>query len=368
MHGDQKRSPRNGWRCAGVAGSGSTRRSSATGAAELEQHESCRRFPPSKRPIVGVVFHCATSQGKSVDVTLTVCTPEIVRLQMCPDPDLKNVKGLLDIKEDWPAVAFTRHGKARICYRSKPVHLRIEFQKNPWKYVVYDKQGAIVLQEHVKDVDTQGNFRGLPARVHHRRREVPQIERNFRARAGRKLLRLRRALHQVQQTRPARQRMGRESLGRRHRRHAQADSVLYEHRRLRYFREHHLPHALRYGQPLRGFLYGSDRRPAPRLLHHLRPHSQAGARSLRRDHRLARVPSEGILRRVVSDQRPHQGRRRARGNCEKIPRTRLAHGLFHFRDPHGVHRPAGRAGHHPASSPPNSASLASRWEFTWRLF
>jgi hypothetical protein len=40
--------------------------------------------------------------------------------------------------------------------------LRIEFQRNPWKYVVYDKQGQIVLQEHVKDVDTQGNFRGFP--------------------------------------------------------------------------------------------------------------------------------------------------------------------------------------------------------------
>ncbi len=130
-------------------------------AGELEQHEHLQAISSFEKTVVGVVFHCATSQGKSIDVTLTVCTPEIVRLQMCPDPALKNIKGLLDIKEDWPAVAFTVTEKPE-SVSVETGSLRIEFQKNPWKYVVYDKQGAIVLQEHVKDVDTQGNFRGLP--------------------------------------------------------------------------------------------------------------------------------------------------------------------------------------------------------------
>ncbi len=77
------------------------------GPAELEQHEHVRAFSAFERTSAGVAFHCATSQGKNVDVTLTVCTPEILRLQMCPDPELRNVKGLLEIKEDWPSVAFT---------------------------------------------------------------------------------------------------------------------------------------------------------------------------------------------------------------------------------------------------------------------
>ena len=128
---------------------------------ELERHEFVQAIASFEKTGTGVVFHCATSQGKSIDVTLTVCTPEILRVQMCPDPELKNVKGLLEIKEDWAPAPFSVSEKPEAVSIDTGA-LRIEFQKNPWKYVVYDKQGQIVLQEHVKDVDTQGNFRGLP--------------------------------------------------------------------------------------------------------------------------------------------------------------------------------------------------------------
>jgi alpha-D-xyloside xylohydrolase len=128
---------------------------------ELEQHEFLQTISSYERTGTGVVFHCTTSQGKSVDVTASVCTPEILRIQMCPEPELKNVKGLLEIKEDWPPSAFNVTDKPE-AVSIDTGSLRIEFQKKPWKYIVYDKQGQIVLQEHVKDVDTQGNFRGLP--------------------------------------------------------------------------------------------------------------------------------------------------------------------------------------------------------------
>jgi alpha-D-xyloside xylohydrolase len=133
----------------------------APAQAELEQHEFVQAISSFDKTNTGVVFHCKTNQGTSVDVTLTVCTSEIVRLQMCPDPELKNVKGLLEIKEDWPPFAFNLIEKPE-SVSVDTGSLRIEFQKSPWKYSVYDKQGQIVLQEHVKDVDTQGNFRGLP--------------------------------------------------------------------------------------------------------------------------------------------------------------------------------------------------------------
>jgi len=129
--------------------------------AELEQHEFVEAISSFDKTQSGAVFHCATSQGKSVDITLTVCTPEILRLQMCPDPELRNVKGLLEIKEDWPPAVFgVTEEPAAVWIDTGP--LRVELQKNPWKYTVYARQGEIVVQEHVRDVDTQGNFRGLP--------------------------------------------------------------------------------------------------------------------------------------------------------------------------------------------------------------
>src|ERR1700690_4330586 len=131
------------------------------GQRELEQHEFVQAIASFEKTGTGVVFHCTTSQGKSVDVTFTVCTPEILRVQMCPAAEMRNVKGLLEIKEDWPPCAFTVIEKAE-SLSIETGALRIEFQKTPWKYTVYDKQGQLVLQEHVKDVDTQGNFRGLP--------------------------------------------------------------------------------------------------------------------------------------------------------------------------------------------------------------
>ena len=120
-----------------------------------------RRFLLLKRPAPGVVFHCITSQGKNVDVTLTVCTPEILRVQMCPDPDLRNVKGLLEIKEDWPPCAFTVTEKPEDISIDTG-SMRIEFQKNPGNTWSTTSRDRSFVQEHVKDVDTQGNFRGLP--------------------------------------------------------------------------------------------------------------------------------------------------------------------------------------------------------------
>jgi alpha-D-xyloside xylohydrolase len=128
---------------------------------EPEQHEFVQAMSSFDKTNAGVVFHCTTSQGKSVDVTLTVCTPEILRIQMCPDAELKNVKGLIEIKEDWAPVVFSVTEEPE-AVSIDTGSMRIEFQKNPWKYVIYDQQRQVVLQEHVKDVDTQGNFRGLP--------------------------------------------------------------------------------------------------------------------------------------------------------------------------------------------------------------
>jgi alpha-D-xyloside xylohydrolase len=128
---------------------------------EIEQHEFVRAVSSFKKVKDGVAFHCTTSQGKNVDVSLTVCTPAILRVQMCPDAGLKQVKGLLEIKEDWPSAAFSVTEKAEAVWVDTGA-VQIEFQKSPWKYAVYDKRRRLIVQEHVKDVDTQGNFRGLP--------------------------------------------------------------------------------------------------------------------------------------------------------------------------------------------------------------
>ena len=144
-----------------LAGAEAEARPEAQAQPELEQHEFVQAISSFDKVGVAVIFHCTTDQGHGVNVTVTVCTPEIVRVQMCPDPELRNVKGLLEIKEDWPVSAFTLTDKPD-SVSVDTGELQIEFQKKPWKYVVRDKQGRIVLQEHVKDTDTQGNFRGLP--------------------------------------------------------------------------------------------------------------------------------------------------------------------------------------------------------------
>jgi hypothetical protein len=105
--------------------------------AELEQHESVQEISHYEKTKSGVIFHCTTDQVKAADVTVTMCTPEILRLQMCPDPGLKNVKGLLEIKEDWPSVAFNVIETPEAVSVDTGT-LRMEFQRKPWKYVVYD--------------------------------------------------------------------------------------------------------------------------------------------------------------------------------------------------------------------------------------
>jgi|GEM_PF-88100 len=128
---------------------------------ELEQHDFVQAISSFEKTSTGVLFHCVTNAGKPIEVVFTVCTPEILRVQMCPDHELKDRKGLLEIKGYWAPVAFNVTDKPEAISLDTG-SLRIDFQKKPWKFAVYDKQGQIVVQEHVKDVDTQGNFRGLP--------------------------------------------------------------------------------------------------------------------------------------------------------------------------------------------------------------
>lgn len=126
-----------------------------------EEHEFMQEMSSYEKVKNGVVFHCTTSQGKSIDVQLTVCTPQILRFQTCPDPALKNVKGLLEIKEDWSPCDFNVSEGPGVVSIDTGV-IRFQAQRDPWKYVVYDKAGEVVLQENVLDMDAHTNYRSLP--------------------------------------------------------------------------------------------------------------------------------------------------------------------------------------------------------------
>ncbi len=126
-----------------------------------EQHEFVQKQDSYEKMKDGLVFHCTTSRGNQVDIHLTVCTPHIIRFRMCPDGELRDVKGLLDIKEEWPATAFdVSETPEAVSVDTGAV--RFEAQRNPWKYVVYDKAGQVVLQENVRDLDAHTNYRSLP--------------------------------------------------------------------------------------------------------------------------------------------------------------------------------------------------------------
>ena len=126
-----------------------------------EEHEFVQKMSSFDKVKNGVFFHCTTSQGKSIDVQLTVCTPQILRLQMCPDQTLRNVRGFLEIKEDWPTCSFD------VAERPEAVSIDtgaivLEARKDPWKYTIYDKAGEVVLEENVRDLDAHTNYRSLP--------------------------------------------------------------------------------------------------------------------------------------------------------------------------------------------------------------
>ena len=85
-------------------------------APQPEEHEFIQKLSSFDKVARGVVFHCTTSRGKGVDIAFTVCTSEIMRLQMCPDPQLKQMPCLLEIKEKYRVQvrgdfldAFNRH-------------------------------------------------------------------------------------------------------------------------------------------------------------------------------------------------------------------------------------------------------------------
>jgi len=126
-----------------------------------EQHEFVQKQDSYEKMKDGLIFHCTTSRGNQVDIHLTVCTPHIIRFRMCPDGELRDVKGLLDIKEEWPATAFDMYETPEAVSIDTGA-IRFEAQRNPWKYVIYDKAGQVVLQENVHDLDAHTNYRSLP--------------------------------------------------------------------------------------------------------------------------------------------------------------------------------------------------------------
>ena len=125
-----------------------------------EQHEFVQKMDSYEKAADGVVFHCTTSQGKSVDILLTVCTPHILRLRMCPDPELASIKGLLEIKEEWPATA-SDVAETPEAVSVDTGAVRFEARKDPWKYIIYDKAGEVVLEENVCDQDAAASYRSL---------------------------------------------------------------------------------------------------------------------------------------------------------------------------------------------------------------
>ena len=127
----------------------------------MEHHEFVQKMDSFSQVPDGVVFHCHTSDGHSIDVRLTLCTPHIVRIRMCPDPQLQNAKGLLEIKEDWPIVAYDLDESPETVTLDTGA-IRFVVRKDPWQYKMVDRSGETVLAEHVRDLDAHTSYRSLP--------------------------------------------------------------------------------------------------------------------------------------------------------------------------------------------------------------
>ncbi len=178
------------------------------------------------------------------------------------------MKGLLEIKEDWPPAAFN--------VSEKPEAVSIDtalcvssFREIPGNMRSMTKQGQIVIQEHVQGCRHAGKLSRVAFGIHYRRAEkftgpmrlsrCPQDESFYGF--GERFTKLNKL------GLPG-ERMAGKSVGGRHGRHAQADSLRHEHRGLRHFRQHDLSHALGHGKPFGGVLHAAGRRSATGLLHH----------------------------------------------------------------------------------------------------
>jgi alpha-D-xyloside xylohydrolase len=126
----------------------------------VETHDSIQKALSFDRSARGAVFHCVTTGGVDVDVSVMVCTPQIIRIQMCPDSELKGVKSLLEIKEDWSMSPFTlSQSDGNVVIDTGVV--RFQVQLDPWKYALHDSRKEPVLQENVNDQDVIGDKRSL---------------------------------------------------------------------------------------------------------------------------------------------------------------------------------------------------------------
>ena len=273
------------------------------------------------------------------------------------------MKGLLEIKEDWAPSAFTLTDKPETISIDTGA-LRIEFQKKPWKYAVYDKQGHIVVQEHVKDTDTQGNFRGLPmgfttlgGKVH-RSNETFALaqDENFYG-LGERFTKLNKLGLRVNGWQANGWGAGTDDM-------LQGNSLRHEHRRLRNFRQHDIPHSMGHGQPLRGLLLISDRRPATGLSSSFTDRASskcwlATSKSPAGRHSLPKNPSAFGLRCPAAPRETA-----ARWPWRRSSGTWTCPWIISRRRKHANDESAGRIGARPGRCPRNSASWASRLECT----
>ena len=115
-----------------------------------EIHEYVNRMASLARVDRGIVCTCTTSEGHRVDVEITVCSPHIVRLRMCPDSALQDVPSLLDIREHWEPCAFgIEESPDQVCIDTGALQLHI--QRDPWRYWLTDDRGDTVLCENTSD-------------------------------------------------------------------------------------------------------------------------------------------------------------------------------------------------------------------------
>ncbi|MBC7090556.1 MAG: glycoside hydrolase family 31 protein [Nitrososphaeria archaeon] len=127
----------------------------------IEEHEFIKSLLSFEKIKNGIIFHCKTNQGRTVDVELTVCSPYILRFRMCPDEKLKSIKSLLEIKENWSPCGFDVIEETDTVTVDTGI-LYFKVKKEPWTYTIYDKAGEIILKENTSDRDAHGNYRSLP--------------------------------------------------------------------------------------------------------------------------------------------------------------------------------------------------------------
>jgi len=114
-------------------------------AAYGEEYEGIQSLTSYKQGAMAVDFNCMSDKGKQVFVKINVCAPDMFRVR-CSVSEIVPREEHVVVKDNWDNVDLTvSEQPGWILIETQ--RLKLKVKKEPFRLVVYDKQGNVILEE-----------------------------------------------------------------------------------------------------------------------------------------------------------------------------------------------------------------------------